>query len=309
MKIDLVYCWVNNSDTSWNKKKEYYLNLYNPCCKNNESIRYTDNNELKISLRSVVKNAPWINHIYIITDNQKPNWLRSNDFITIIDHQQIIPNEYLPTFNSSVIEAHIHNIDSLSEYYLYLNDDVLIGKECKSSSFFKKNSPVIFTSSLIQKKINLKNNFTYNQKSIFNARKLVEKKTGILVGYNIKHGIRCCVKSRYEKIYKQYFHEMEKSFHDKFRNTPISIHALYAFHEIAEKKAKPIYQKNIKSNSIINTLFKNTFLNVKDNNLDSLSNIEKTRPLIICINDISNKNALLNSISNTYLSLKSSYEK
>ncbi|PQJ83311.1 Stealth CR1 domain-containing protein [Aliivibrio sifiae] len=309
MKIDLVYCWVNNNDASWNKKKEHYYNLHNPCCKNNESIRYADNNELKISLRSVARNAPWINHIYIITDEQIPSWLRSNDFITIIDHKNIIPNEYLPTFNSSVIEAHIHNIDSLSEHYLYLNDDVLIGKECSSSLFFKQSEPVIFTSTLFPKKIKLKNNFTYNQQSIFNARVLVEQETGVLVRYNIKHGIRCCVKSRYKKIYNLYFNKLEKSFHEKFRQTPVSIHALYAFHEIAVKKAKPIYQKNIKSRSIINSIFKNTFLNITNGNLNELLIIEKTKPLIICINDISNEAELLYSIKNTYLNLKSSYEK
>lgn len=308
MKIDLVYCWVNNNDMSWNKRKEHYYNLYNPCDKNNEKIRYDDNDELKISLRSVAKNIPWVNHIYIITDNQTPVWLCSSDFITIVDHTEIIPKSYLPTFNSTVIEAHIHNIKPLSEHYLYLNDDVLIGKECTPSFFFKKRKPIIFTSTFLPKKIKFKDSFTYNQKAIFNARQQVKEKTGISVNYNIKHGIRCCLKSRYEEIYNLYFDVLNKSFNDKFRNTPISIHAIYAFHEIATKQAKSSYQKNMKSNLIINSIFKNTFLNITNHTLERLRYIENTKPLIICINNMNNKELFFSSIKNTYLGINSPYE-
>lgn len=58
---------------------------------------------------SLKKFAPWIRNIFIITDDQVPN-LNNFDNIVIIDHKEIINKEYLPTFNSHVIEAHLHKI-------------------------------------------------------------------------------------------------------------------------------------------------------------------------------------------------------
>ena len=37
--------------------------------------RYRDNNELRYSLRSLAKFAPWIRHVYIVTNGQIPYWL------------------------------------------------------------------------------------------------------------------------------------------------------------------------------------------------------------------------------------------
>lgn len=77
--------------------------------------------------------------IYIITDNQTPEWIDLYSNVTIIDHRDIIPKEYLPTFNSHVIEAYLHKIKDLSEYFLYFNDDVFVSREIPKSHFFKSN--------------------------------------------------------------------------------------------------------------------------------------------------------------------------
>ena len=62
--------------------------------------------------------------IYIITNKQIPP-IELNPKIKIIDHTEIIPIKYLPTFNSDVIESFIHNIPELSEIILYNNDDTM----------------------------------------------------------------------------------------------------------------------------------------------------------------------------------------
>ena len=117
-KIDLVYTWVDGNDIEWQKKKfiaenkgtfdEYAIS----------KSRFRDNNELKYSLRSVEQNMPWINRIYIVTDNQVPEWLdTTNPKVSIIDHKDIFPKEALPTFNSRAIEHCIVNIPNLSEHF------------------------------------------------------------------------------------------------------------------------------------------------------------------------------------------------
>lgn len=99
---------------------------------NDESMadnRYRDSEELRYSLRSLIKHAPWIHHIYIVTDNQIPYWLNlETDRLTIVSHEEIFTNKsQLPVFSSPAIEANIHNIKGLSNKFIYFNDDVFLG--------------------------------------------------------------------------------------------------------------------------------------------------------------------------------------
>ena len=43
----------------------------------NNNCRFSDNDELKYSLRSVQMFASWINKIFIVTDGQVPDWLNT----------------------------------------------------------------------------------------------------------------------------------------------------------------------------------------------------------------------------------------
>ena len=93
------------------------------------SNRFADNEELKYSLRSVEKFAPWIRRIFIVTNGQIPNWLNLNHpRITLVTHNEIFLNStHLPTFSSPAIESHIHRIHGLSKKFIYMNDDVFFG--------------------------------------------------------------------------------------------------------------------------------------------------------------------------------------
>jgi hypothetical protein len=88
--------------------------------------RFACHEELRYSLRSIERFAPWFNHIYIVTNGQVPTWLCSHPRITIVTHEQILDPRHLPTFNSHVIGSALHRIPGLSEHYIYFNDDVLL---------------------------------------------------------------------------------------------------------------------------------------------------------------------------------------
>lgn len=93
--IDMVYLWCNGNAPAFKQRKQDLLGCSNSNISyNNESsgdIRFTDNEELRFSLRSLEKNAPWIHHIFIVTDRQRPHWLRENSRLTIVDHSEILP--------------------------------------------------------------------------------------------------------------------------------------------------------------------------------------------------------------------------
>jgi hypothetical protein len=144
-KIDIVYLWVDGSDKKWLAEKNKWLKKLGYAIPEHRGVtsdeRYRDNGELKYSFRSVAENAPWVNHIYIITGfGQIPKWLNTkHPKITIVPHEQIIPADALPTFNSTAIEMCIPNIPNLSEHFVIMNDDIFINKKLYPSFFFTKN--------------------------------------------------------------------------------------------------------------------------------------------------------------------------
>uniref|UniRef100_K1PK27 N-acetylglucosamine-1-phosphotransferase subunits alpha/beta n=1 Tax=Magallana gigas TaxID=29159 RepID=K1PK27_MAGGI len=102
------------------------------------SSRFEDNDELRYSLRSVEKFAPWVRHVFIVTNGQIPHWLDlENPRVSIVTHEEIFPNKtHLPTFSSPAIEANIHRIPGLSKKFIYMNDDVMFGREVWPEDFY-----------------------------------------------------------------------------------------------------------------------------------------------------------------------------
>ena len=144
-KIDVVYTWCDGNDPLFQKERNETLKRIDAHYveKAHGEARYFNNDELKYSLRSIEKYMPWVNHIYVVTNKQRPTWLANHPKISIIDHQEIIPNDLLPTFNSIMIEMYLHKIPGLSDKYIYFNDDVFVNEYLSPSFFFVKDKPVV----------------------------------------------------------------------------------------------------------------------------------------------------------------------
>lgn len=131
--VDLVYTWVDGSDSDY--RALYHHHARTPADLNPE--RYRDVYDLlKYSLRSVARHAPWIRHVYVVTMRpQCPAWLdTTRPGITLVHHDQIIDPAWLPTFNYNAIESHLHRIPGLSDRFLYMNDDHLLGADLRPES-------------------------------------------------------------------------------------------------------------------------------------------------------------------------------
>lgn len=142
--IDLVYTWVDGSDPAWRERKAQAQVALNGEEINETAVsesRFTDRRELMYSLRSVEAYASWINHIYIVTDAQTPEWLNTDHpKITVIDHKDIFTDPTkLPVFNSHAIESQLHHIPGLNEHYLYMNDDMFFMRPTSPELFFTGN--------------------------------------------------------------------------------------------------------------------------------------------------------------------------
>lgn len=137
-KIDLVIPYVDSTDPNWQE----LFNKYNPIKENNEEIngisRFRSQGDFfKYMFRGIHKFMPFINNVFLLvqSDSQVPEWI-NREKVKIVYHKDFIPEEYLPTFNSTAIEMFIWNIPGLSETFLYTNDDIMPVGEMKPDFFF-----------------------------------------------------------------------------------------------------------------------------------------------------------------------------
>jgi hypothetical protein len=140
--IDIVYLWVDGNDPAWRRKRRAAADRLGAGERaaigqhGNVEGRFRDNDELRYSLRALDRFFPEHGHVYLVTDDQTPHWLRPSDRLTIIDHRSLMPAASLPTFDSSHIESYIHRIPNLSERFFYLNDDVFFGAPVRLDDWF-----------------------------------------------------------------------------------------------------------------------------------------------------------------------------
>ena len=138
MNIDFVIFWVDGSDIEWQKKKA----LYKGTSFQNADVRYRDWDILKFWFRAVEEYAPWVNHVYFVADNQKPEWLNwDNPKLSYVDHKDFIPHEFLPTFQANTIENNLHRISGLSEHFVVFNDDTFINTPITPEYYFNNGLP------------------------------------------------------------------------------------------------------------------------------------------------------------------------
>ena len=147
-KIDFVLPWVDGSDEAWLElKRKYERSSYNMSRSDveaNGEIRYSDCGLLRYWFRAVERFAPWVNRIFFVTCGQKPDWLdESHPKLRLVNHEDYIPAEYLPTFQSNTIELNLHRIADLSEQFVLFNDDVFLLRPVDPEFFFRKGLPII----------------------------------------------------------------------------------------------------------------------------------------------------------------------
>lgn len=219
--VDIVYTWVSSRDKQWNEKRRNY-ELHDGIYHEHglSPLRFEDHDELKYSLRSIEAYAPWVRNIYIVSDGAMPSWLNINHpKIHIVPHSEIIDRQYLPCFNSHVIEAHLQNIPGLAEYYIYFNDDVFLTRPVSASYFFLPNGIYNVFIDLDKEIVNLPSSakLTPTYFAVQNACKLLENKFSRTPRYYCAHTFFPQVKSIAKRVYDLFNDEIAVMCNNKFR--------------------------------------------------------------------------------------------
>lgn len=154
--IDIVITWVDGNDPAHKSKKIKHLTGKNETSHNDiaGAARYSSTGEIYYCVASILRYAPWVHKIYIVTDNQDPhvdefvarNFPENKVPIEIVDHTVIFRGyeQYLPTFNSLSIGQMLWRIPGLSENFLYFNDDIFLVSENKQSDWFHDKQTVLY---------------------------------------------------------------------------------------------------------------------------------------------------------------------
>ncbi|MDR0829449.1 MAG: Stealth CR1 domain-containing protein [Prevotellaceae bacterium] len=212
-EIDLVYLWVDGSEEKWLAKKNTFLGVLDTNTQVNCKGRTANNDELKFSLRSAEKFASWIRKIFIVVDNQTPDWLDiSNPKIQLVDIVEILPKDALPCYNSVVIEYFLYKIPDLSEHFLYANDDMFFNADVQPDFFFNvsgypivrmKRKPFAKWNYKIEKLF--KKELSVYKQTLVNAADLVERKFNKYYSGKPHHNIDAYLKSDYQTAIEEVF--------------------------------------------------------------------------------------------------------
>lgn len=291
--IDLIYLWVDGNDPKWREKKMKYTGEQTNITKQVATdARWRNNDELRYSLRSVEMYAPWINHIYIITDNQCPEWIdTSNPRISIVDHKDILPHDALPVFNSSAIESCLYKIPGLSEHFIVGNDDTLFVKPVEWHLFFTEDGrPIVRLNRYNRIKWVRRGNYT---RMLWHMQELVKEKFGKMIPYAPHHNFDAYRKSDFEYCVSLYKEQWEQTAYHRFRQDDDMHRSFVSYYLVATKRG--VFRRTGRYNRIyglwnhIKAMITNRFaydsrcIRLDKLNYDTV--MQKYNPLMVCMND------------------------
>ncbi|MDE2322421.1 MAG: Stealth CR1 domain-containing protein [candidate division NC10 bacterium] len=266
--IDLVYLWVDSTDPVWQAKKIEALQAIGGHTPTPFAARFRNHDELKYSLRSVAKHAPFIRNIYLITNQQRPTWLNSEaGGLCVVDHQDIFPDSScLPCFSSNAIETVMHRIRGLSEFFLYANDDMFFLNDVSTEDFLLGNAKmrVGFKTNLVHIPRDPEHDPFSEQ--MVNSCHLMEVELGKFYRPRIhlkhwirlqpfrknfyrwnypNHQIQIHSKSIAYEIHDRFPREVSIAMHERFRSRQsVDVAALLLYYAIYRSAAMPIFDKN-----------------------------------------------------------------
>lgn len=151
--IDAVITWVDGNDENWQKKFNNHTEIQINWADKKDTIRYNSIDEIEIAIKSIIKFAPFIRTIFLVTDHQVPEGManllalssKAAINLSVIDHTIIFKDyeAFLPCFNSISIISMLYRIPDLAEHFIIFNDDTFLMKPTSKEDFFKGDYPIV----------------------------------------------------------------------------------------------------------------------------------------------------------------------
>lgn len=235
--VDVVYTWVDGADPEWARRRAQLSGaVYHPEAAND--ARFISRDELRYSLRSLHAYAPWVRNVYLVTDDQAPAWLdESHPDVQVVSHREIFSDpSVLPTYNSFAIESQLHRIEGLSECFLYLNDDMFLGRPVRPQMFFLANGNSKFFLSQTRVPMGpIDERDTPVDAALKNNRMIISRLFGATITRGTQHVPYALQRSVLAEIEERFPAEHAATMASRFRamdnlSITYSLHQYYAFH-------------------------------------------------------------------------------
>lgn len=235
LPVDVVYTWVDGSDPEWRAARARWQAVERPHERGDHADvegRYRSRDELRYSLRSLWLFAGWVRRIYVVTSGQVPPWLVEDERLRVVPHAEILPDDALPTFNSHAIESRLHHIDGLSEHFLYLNDDMFLGRRTTLGQFFTANGlPRFFPSEAWVPLAEPGLPDLAVDTAARNGRALIEERFGRVVERKLHHAPYALRRSTLFEIDEAFGEVVRRTTRSRFRHPDdLSIPSAFAHH-------------------------------------------------------------------------------
>jgi len=303
-ELSAVYTWVNGSDPVYKESQKKYP-AGGTVLEDKGANRWRDNQELRFSLRSLEKNAPWFKKIYIVINDgtQPPNWLnRSNPKVEVVYASSLFPYnnpDWIPTFNSNVLELNLYNIKNITTRFVYFNDDFFLLEPVQHHHFITaKGGPKFFLSTETSTPApEFVNNAVYGrryQACLANTNAVLDKEYGVSTRKIAQHAPYVYHKAAWYAIHNKFGSKLNNTFHHRYRQPDdINSHHLHNHfirHEIA--RANSGFYSPIKSSvgdyysySWWWTFWNTKFLMAGKEFYYNINWLSFWKPKILCIND------------------------
>lgn len=152
-EIDAVVTWVDGDDPAHRAKLNRLLESMGRKPSAAAPTRFRSVGEIDHCITSLLKFAPFLRRIHVITDAQTPPIFERSrawppavrDKLVLVDHRQVFAGleDCLPTFNSLAIETVMYRAPGLAEHFVYLNDDFFLIKPVRPDDWFRDGQPVV----------------------------------------------------------------------------------------------------------------------------------------------------------------------
>lgn len=305
--IDFVVMWVDGSDPEWRALKARYTPESDSIEKDTEN-RYRDWGLMKYWFRAIEQYAPWVRKVHFITWGHVPAFLNlTNSKLNLVKHEDYLPADVLPTFNSEAIEMNIQRIPGLAEHFVFFNDDMFLNRPVSPDDFFdpETGNPKMMFSEIplrfydagrlweVVNAVNLgivNKNFTKRDIPVWDY---FEKRTSVLypfrvnarnlicrfafpsyyTGFKIKHGPAALLKSVFEEIWEKEPGVLERTTNQRFRELGDVNHWLVMMWQLASNRFEPKHVEN-------------AYFDTSEENIDEICNIIRNKSVeTLCIND------------------------
>lgn len=268
--VDIVVTWVDGGDPKWQAKKAMYTQ---DTAQSKDGVeRYRDWEIFRFWFRAVEQYAPWVRKVFLITDDQVPDFINlSCEKLVVVDHRDIIDNAFLPVFNSCAIEANMYKIPDLSEHFIYFNDDVFLSRPVTVSDFFCGGLPrytaqarplhppyinslhahqVMTSAGLINRTFDIKKQIKDHPEKWFSRRNKAAIKHnrmmyhyGYISGFSWSHLGVPYLKSTWETVAAKFSKEFQETSSHRFRSCFDVVHYIVIMWEMMTAHFEPVKHK------------------------------------------------------------------